>query len=85
MKIKTFELILVVFNAHIYKKYYKNMIISFIWDCFMRSSNCPLDNPGYFFTLPSKKEVRLCYVITVLFSQKERKREGRKERKRKTL
>ena len=48
----------------------------------MRSSKCPLDNPGYFFTLPSKKEVRLCYIITVHFSQKERKRGG-KERKKK--
>ena len=46
----------------------------------MRSSNCPLDNPGYFCTFPAKKEVRLCYIITLLLSQKERKREGKKEK-----
>ena len=34
----------------------------------MRSSNCPLDNPGYFCTFPAKKEVRLCYIITLLLS-----------------
>lgn len=85
MKIKKFKLALKVFLMRSFIRREETAIISYVWDCFVRCPNGPLDNPVYFphFLLKRKSDYVICYHLSTLVKKERKKKEKRKKEKRK--